>query len=234
MKKLLLAIVITFVPLIIPAQASDLTGEALALACQGNVPNLKRHKDTEKYTQFCNAYINGWDDARFAFLQGTTTYCPPKITVKQTSVVFFDYLATHKEARKLPAAEALMSAFKDKWPCPPQAAEKQDNAPEQACQAQALASIASKWKNVRRGQFEVIVKGNRCLVFLQAPAIFEGKRTAWLIEGTIGDLLAEFYAPITGAELWKDSDRGPCSFRGGKFPTGECTWSEYMDKADQM
>jgi hypothetical protein len=33
------------------------------------------------------------------------------------SVVFFDYLATHKEARKLPAAEALMMAFKDKFPC---------------------------------------------------------------------------------------------------------------------
>jgi hypothetical protein len=93
------------------------TGEALAYACVGNVPGMKREKDTEKYLHFCNSYINGWDDARFAFLQGTRTYCPPKITVKELSVVFFDYLAEHREARKLLAAAALMSAFKDKWPC---------------------------------------------------------------------------------------------------------------------
>jgi Rap1a immunity proteins len=113
MKKLLLAIV----PFIVPAHASDLTGEALALACEGNVPGMKRDKNAEAYATFCNAYINGWDDARFAFLHGTRTYCPPTITVKEMSPIFFDYLATHKEARKLPAAEALMLAFKDKWPC---------------------------------------------------------------------------------------------------------------------
>jgi hypothetical protein len=33
------------------------------------------------------------------------------------SVVFFDYMAVHKEAGKLPAAEALMLAFKDRFPC---------------------------------------------------------------------------------------------------------------------
>ena len=65
------------------------------------------------------------------------------------------------------------------------------------------------------------------MVFLQAPAIFEGKRTAWLIDGKTGELLSEFYGP-------KDSDRGLCSYRGGKFPTAECTWSEYLDKANQM
>jgi hypothetical protein len=113
---------------------------------------------------------------------------------------------------------------------PVQAAEKTK---EQACQAQALASIARGWSNVLKGQFEIILKGNRCLVFLQAPAIFEGKRTAWLIDGKNGGLLAEFYAPTTGAP-WKDSDRGLCSYRGGKFKTGECTWEEYMGKADQM
>jgi hypothetical protein len=117
-KKLLLATVITFASFVVPAHASDLTGGALALACEGNVPGMKREKNTEEYAKVCNAYINGWDDARFAFLQGTTTYCPPpNITVKALSVVFFDYLATHKEARNLPAAEALMLAFKDKWPC---------------------------------------------------------------------------------------------------------------------
>jgi Rap1a immunity proteins len=100
----------------VPAR-SEVTGEVLALACSSNVPGIKREKNTEEYAKFCNVYLHGWDDARFAFLQGTTTYCPPKITYKEMSVIFYDYLATHKEARKLPAAEALMLAFKDKWPC---------------------------------------------------------------------------------------------------------------------
>jgi hypothetical protein len=110
---------------------------------------------------------------------------------------------------------------------PAQAAERKATTPEQACQAQALAAIAKEWSNVLRGNFEIIVKGSRCLVFLQAPAIFEGKRTAWLIDGKTGGLLSEFYGP-------KSSDRGLCSYRGGKFPTAECTWEEYLDKADQM
>ena len=71
------------------------------------------------------------------------------------------------------------------------------------------------------------------MLFLQAPAVFEGKRTAWLIDGKTGDLLSEFYAPTNGG-AWKDDDVGLCSYRGGKFPTKNCTWSEYMDKADQM
>jgi Rap1a immunity proteins len=96
---------------------SGVTGEVLALACSSNVPGMKREKNTEDHAKFCNSYITGWDDARFAFLQGTTTFCPPKITVKALSVIFVDYLATHKEAKKIPAAEALMLAFKDKWPC---------------------------------------------------------------------------------------------------------------------
>jgi Rap1a immunity proteins len=94
-----------------------MTGELLAFACRGNVPNLERDKDTEEYAKFCNAYLHGWDDARFAFLKGTTTFCPPTVTYKDMSVIFFDYLAVHKEARKLPAAEALMLAFKARWPC---------------------------------------------------------------------------------------------------------------------
>lgn len=110
------AVVIAFAPFM--AHATDLTGEALALACQGNVPGFAaRDKKTEEYAKFCNTYINAWDDARFAFLQGTVTYCPPRITAKELSVVFFDYLATHPEVRKLPAAEALMTAFKGTWPC---------------------------------------------------------------------------------------------------------------------
>ena len=116
MRALFLAGAMTL-SLSVPGNASNLTGEALALACAGNVPGLKKEKATEQYARFCNAYINGWDDARFAFLQGTRTYCPPGLTVKEMSAVFFDYLASHKEAGKLPAAEALMLAFKDKFPC---------------------------------------------------------------------------------------------------------------------
>jgi hypothetical protein len=44
-------------------------------------------------------------------------YCPPRVTIKEMSVIFFDYLASHKEARDLPAAEAVMQALKDKFPC---------------------------------------------------------------------------------------------------------------------
>jgi hypothetical protein len=129
--------------------------------------------------------------------------------------------------RKILLVMAAVAAFHS----PAQAAEK---TPEQACQAQALASIARGWSNVLKGQFEIILKGNRCLVLLQANSrTFEGKRAAWLINGKTGELLAEFYAPTTG-DVWKDSDRGLCSYRGGKFKTGECTWEEYMDKADQM
>ena len=63
---------------------------------------------------------------------------------------------------------------------------------------------------------------------LQAPAIYEGKRGAWLIDGKTGDLLSEFYGP-------ENRDRGLCSYRDGKFPTkNDCTWSEYIDKANRM
>ena len=110
---------------------------------------------------------------------------------------------------------------------PTNAAEK-TKTPEQACQAQALTSIARVWPNVLHGNFEIILKDGRCLVFLQAPSVlFEGKSTAWLINGKTGELLSEFYGP-------KDSDRGLCSYRGGKFPTSECAWSEYLDKVNRM
>jgi len=117
MRTVLVAVAIVLAAIDVTARATDLTGEALALACASNVPNLKRERNAERYAQFCNMYINGWDDARVAFLHGTRTFCPPGITVKEMSVVFFDYLASHNEARKLPAAQALMLAFKDKFPC---------------------------------------------------------------------------------------------------------------------
>jgi hypothetical protein len=119
MRKLLFVSVVVLLAAAKPPQAwaSEITGDALAYTCQGNAPGAKTDQKTQKYAEFCNAYINGWDDARFAFLQGTTTYCPPRITVKELSVVFIDYWATHREVGKLPAAEALMTAFKEAWPC---------------------------------------------------------------------------------------------------------------------
>jgi hypothetical protein len=117
MKEPVLVGAITFAFFLLPAEATDLTGAHLGIACEANVPGAKKDKNTEKYVSFCNTYINGWDDARFAFLQGTRTYCPPAITVKELSVVFVNYLNSHEEALQIPAAEALMRAFKDKWPC---------------------------------------------------------------------------------------------------------------------
>jgi hypothetical protein len=106
-----------------------------------------------------------------------------------------------------------------------QAVEKRTK--EQACQAQALTSIIKGWPNVFIGTFETFLEGNRCLLILAAPSAFKGKRTIWLIEGKNGDLLAEFYGP-------EDSDRGLCSYRGGKFKTGECSFDEYNANASQM
>ena len=48
-----------------------------------------------------------------------------------------------------------------------------------------------------------------------------------LIDGKTGALLSEFYAP-------KDSNRGLCTYRSGKFPSTECTWDEYLKNANQM
>jgi hypothetical protein len=134
------------------------------------------------------------------------------------------------QLRKILVAIATTSALL----LPAQAAEKKAKTPEQACQSQALNSIAREWPNFLKGKFEVILKGKRCLVLLQANStMFEGKRSAELIDGKTGDLLAEFYGPTSGG-AWKDSDRGLCSYRGGKFPTNECTWDEYLVKANRM
>ena len=117
------------------------------------------------------------------------------------------------------AAVALVSSA--------QAVDKKAKTPEQACQAQALASIAREWPTVLHGTFEIILRGHRCLVLLQAAAVFEDKRTARLLDGKTGVLLSEFYGP-------KDSNRGLCTYSGGKFPAADCTWKEYLEKANQM
>ena len=80
---------------------------------------------------------------------------------------------------------------------------------------------------VLHGTFEIILRGHRCLVLLQAAAVFEDKRTARLLDGKTGVLLSEFYGP-------KDSNRGLCTYSGGKFPAADCTWKEYLEKANQM
>ena len=100
----------------VTGNASSLTGESLAFACAGNVPGLKKDRDSDKRVELCNIYINAWDDTVSAFMR-TRPFCPPGVTIKEMSVIFFDYLATHKEARDLPAAEAVMQALKDKFPC---------------------------------------------------------------------------------------------------------------------
>ena len=80
-----------------------------------------------------------------------------------------------KTAIATAAAVALVSSA--------QAADKKAKTPEQACQAQALASIAREWPTVLHGTFEIILRGHRCLVLLQAAAVFEDKRTARLLDG---------------------------------------------------
>jgi len=48
-----------------------------------------------------------------------------------------------------------------------------------------------------------------------------------LLDGKTGVLLSEFSGP-------KDSNRGLCTYGDGKFPAAECTWTEYLEKANQM
>jgi hypothetical protein len=78
-------------------------------------------------------------------------------------------------------------------------AEKKARTAEQDCQAQALASIARKLPDVLQGYFEIIIKDNRCLVFLETPGVFAGRRVARMIDGKTGDMLSEFGGPKTPA-----------------------------------
>ena len=53
MKQLLLAIVIiALTPLLHPAHASNLTGDALAFACQSNVPDMKKTQSQKNTPSF--------------------------------------------------------------------------------------------------------------------------------------------------------------------------------------
>jgi Rap1a immunity proteins len=97
----------------------EMTGEDLALYCVGNLPD--KIKDKEKRASQCIAYILGRDRATTAF--STEHFCSPTITIKDMSIVFLDYLASHREVGQLPAAKSLMTAFQGKWPCAREARE---------------------------------------------------------------------------------------------------------------
>jgi hypothetical protein len=53
MKTLLLAAVITFALFAVPAHATDLTGEALAFACEGNVPGKGEKTRKGRHLDVC-------------------------------------------------------------------------------------------------------------------------------------------------------------------------------------
>ena len=113
-----------FVAALLAAMASTATpaaafieAELLAYSCLAQLPEAKPDKDANSRSVFCNAYIDGWEDAIYTFRQDEKPYCPPAITIKEMSVAFVDYVAAHREARHIPAAEAPMLAFKSKWPC---------------------------------------------------------------------------------------------------------------------
>ena len=107
-----------------------------------------------------------------------------------------------------------------------QAADKKTKTPEQACQAQALTSIARAWPNVLHGTFEIILKGNRCLVLLQAPAVFEDKRTARLLDGKTGVLLSS--STRRRQQPW------PLHVSRRQVPVVRVYWDEYLKNANQM
>jgi hypothetical protein len=99
---------------------------------------------------------------------------------------------------------------------------------QQSCQAQALASIARQWPDVAQGYFEIISKGDFCLVFLETPGTTAGMRVARLIDGKTGYMLSEFEGPK------ETKDRGFCRYYNEKDAKVECTWDEYLAKTQQM
>jgi hypothetical protein len=124
LKKLLLITVALLCFTVPQTHASDaaVTADILGLSCAGNVPGLydKKNKDQERYIAYCNGYFTGMSDGFGLYKeQGKTLggFCAPIMTAKEFSIVFFDYLATHSELKKLPAGEVVLLAFREKWPC---------------------------------------------------------------------------------------------------------------------
>lgn len=84
--------------------------------------------------------------------------------------------------------------------------------------------------------FDIVVRGGRCLMFIRQveSPMFPGKRAGWLIDGKDGDILAEFWGKANNGQPWEPTDIGLCSFRGGRFKTAMCSWSEWMARSAQM
>lgn len=84
--------------------------------------------------------------------------------------------------------------------------------------------------------FDIVVRDGRCLLFIRQKSspINPDKRAGWLIDGRDGDILAEFWGGANNGQPWRPDDIGLCSFRGGRFKTSMCPWSEWQAKAAQM
>lgn len=84
--------------------------------------------------------------------------------------------------------------------------------------------------------FDIVVREGRCLLFIRQAysPINPSKRAGWLIDGRDGDILAEFWGSSKDGQPWEPNDIGLCSFRGGRFKTSQCPWSEWQAKAAQM
>ena len=98
------------------------TGDELAYNCLGNASGSPlKGKDKEMRGYLCSSFIEGWDRARVVF--STETYCSPVMSFKDLSLVYLEYVISHKDVGKIPAAKALLIAFQDKWPCAREAKE---------------------------------------------------------------------------------------------------------------
>lgn len=85
-------------------------------------------------------------------------------------------------------------------------------------------------------KFDIVVRNGRCLMFIRQDysPINPDKRAGWLIDGKDGDILAEFWGNSNNGQPWQPGDIGLCTFRGGRFKTSQCPWSEWQAKAAQM
>jgi Ssp1 endopeptidase immunity protein Rap1a len=121
MRKILLAAAAVSA-LAVPAHAGNMTAEQLAYSCVSQAPGVKQYKDSKERAAFCNTYISGWDGGAYAAAGkgDDPAFCPgdKKITIKQMSLVFVDYVIEHRdEAKTTQADDLLMTAMKDRWPC---------------------------------------------------------------------------------------------------------------------
>ena len=193
-------------------------GNTLLTACQSRRAEV---------FQFCNGSIQAYFDT----LSVDRQVCPEtRMMSRQIVEIVVRYLMDHPEERHHSAASIARTALSNLFPCKSaQTAKKpQRNLPGPSFGLNHRRVVECPQRAIRDHH-----EGQSMFRVPPTPAIFEGKRAAWLIEGKTRELLAEFYAPTTGA-TWKDSDRGLCSYRSGKFPTAQCSWSEYIEKADQM